>query len=121
MAGLLLFAPFAFGQEGTVSIDQDPKIDRLLELYKTTNARVNYYTIQVGFGSYEDAEELKADVQADFPQWTPRIIFDSPTYRVRVGNFRTKLEAERQFLEVRKKYPAALLLKPEQVSRRNSQ
>lgn len=120
-SAVLLLGSLAFGQEGSVSIDQDPKIDRLLELYKINNSRVNYYTIQVGFGSYEEAEDLKSQVQIDFPQWTPKIIFDSPTYRVRVGNFRTKLEAERKFLEVRKKYPAALLLKPEQVSRRNSQ
>ena len=121
LAGMLLFAFQALAQEGSVNIDQDPKIDRLLELYKITNSRVNYYTIQVGFGSYEEAEAIRSEVQIDFPQWTPKIIFDSPTYRVRVGSFRTKLEAERKFLEVRKKYPAALLLKPEQVSRRNSQ
>ena len=111
----------AFSQQGTVSIEQDPKLDRLLQLYKITNSQINYYTIQIGFGTYEEAEELKDMVQIDFPQWTPKIIFDSPTYRVRIGNFRTKLEAERKFLEVRKKYPAALILKPEKELRRNQQ
>lgn len=104
-------------QQGQVSIDQDPDIDRLVEVYKTSLSKVDYYTIQVGFGSYQDAESLKSQVEVDFPQWTPKIIFDSPTYRVRVGRFETKLEAERKFLEVRKKYPAALLLKPENSSR----
>ena len=103
---------FTYAQQGTVTIEQDPKIDRLVELYKITNSRLDYYTIQIGFGNYEEAEELKSLVRIDFPQWTPQIIFDSPTYRVRVGRFRTKLEAERKFLEVRKKYPAALILKP---------
>ncbi len=117
---LLLLAAcstFTFAQQGVVTIEQDPKIDQLIEVYKTSNSRANYYTIQVGFGNYEEAEELKDLVKIDFPQWTPQIIFDSPTYRVRVGRFRTKLEAERKFIEVRKKYPAALILKPESESR----
>ena len=117
----LVYSAMALGQQGSVTIEQDPEIDRLLEIYRITNSQINYYTIQVGFGTYEEAEELKALVQIDFPEWKPKIIFDSPTYRVRVGNFRTKLEAERKFLEVRKKYPAALILKPEQVTRRNQQ
>ena len=108
---------FTFGQQGVITIEQDPKIEQLMEVYKTTNSRADYYTIQVGFGNYEEAEELKDLVKIDFPQWTPQIIFDSPTYRVRVGRFRTKLEAERKFLEVRKKYPSALILKPESETR----
>ncbi len=120
-ACVLVYSTMAFGQQGTVTIEQDPELARLLEVYRITNSQINFYTIQVGFGTYEEAEELKDLVQIDFPQWKPKIIFDSPTYRVRIGNFRTKLEAERKFLEVRKKYPAALILKPEQVVRRNQQ
>ncbi|MCX2719018.1 SPOR domain-containing protein [Lentiprolixibacter aurantiacus] len=108
---------FAYAQQGVVTIEQDPKIDQLMQVYKTANARSAYYTIQVGFGNYEEAEELKDLVKIDFPEWTPQIIFDSPTYRVRIGQFRTKLEAERRFIEVRKKYPAALILKPESETR----
>ena len=115
------YGTFTFAQQGVVTIDQDPKIEQLVELYKVANARAEYYTIQVGFGNYEEAEELKDLVKIDFPQWTPQIIFDSPTYRVRIGRFRTKLEAERKFLEVRKKYTAALILKPESKSRTNKQ
>ena len=114
---LVACSAFSFAQQGVVTIEQDPKIEQLIEVYKTTNSRADYYTIQVGFGNYEEAKELKDLVKIDFPQWTPQIIFDSPTYRVRVGRFRTKLEAERKFIEVRKKYPAALILKPESETR----
>lgn len=114
-------ATFTYGQQGVVTIEQDPEIEQLIEVYKTANSRTDYYTIQVGFGNYEKAEELKDLVRIDFPEWTPQIIFDSPTYRVRIGRFRTKLEAERRFLEVRKKYPAALILKPESETRMKKQ
>lgn len=109
---LVCYSVFCFSQQGRVNIEQDPGITKMLSLYKTLNAEANFYTIQVGFGSFEKAEKLKSDVGVDFPGWYSKIIFDSPTYRVQVGRFRTKLEAEREYIEVRKKYPESLLLSP---------
>ena len=102
-------------QEGNISIQQDPKIDQLLKLYTDANSNTGFYQIQVGFGDYQKAQNLKSQVEIDFPDWYSKIEFESPTYRVRLGRFKTKLEAERKYLEVRKKYPDAMLLKPEKA------
>lgn len=110
---LLSYSCCLMAQEGIVTIEKDPKIDQLLEVYKTVNSKLEYYQIQVGFGTYQKAQNLKSQVDIDFPGWYSKIEFESPTYRVRLGRFKTKLEAERRFLEVRKKYPNAMLLKPE--------
>jgi hypothetical protein len=105
---------FAVAQRGQVSIDQEPGIGRLLEIYEKSISGAGYYTIQVGFVRQDDqARELKDEVEIEFPQWRANIIFDSPTYRVQIGRFKDRLEAEREYLEVRKKYPGALLLRPE--------
>jgi len=104
-------------QEGTVAIQQDPKIDQLVKLYTEVHSKAEFYQIQVGFGNYQKAQDLKDQVDIDFPGWYSKIEFESPTYRVRLGKFRTKLEAERKYLEVRKKYPDAMLLKPEADSK----
>ncbi|RIV73795.1 SPOR domain-containing protein [Flagellimonas aequoris] len=104
-------------QEGKVIIQQDPKIDELLKLYTDVNSKSGFYQIQVGFGDYQKAQNLKSQVEIDFPDWYSKIEFESPTYRVRLGKFKTKLEAERKYLEVRKKYPDAMLLKPESESK----
>jgi len=110
---LAMFAlTYTHAQKGTVSIDQDERISQLLKVYKSTLNNSGYYTIQVGFGTHDKAQRIKEEVNADFPGLSSKIDFDSPTYRVRVGRFKTKLEAERKFNEVRKKYPQAMLLKP---------
>ena len=101
-----------FAQQGQVNIQQDDKITDLLGIYKSSNESHEYYRIQVGFGSYAKAQSIKENVEIDFPGLMSKIDFDSPTYRVRVGRFKTKLEAERKFKEVRIKYPEAMLLKP---------
>lgn len=110
---LCCFIQAISAQRGVVNIRQDDQISALLDVYKSANSETNYYTIQVGFGSYSRAETLKSQVEIDFPGWYSKIIFDSPTYRVHVGRFQTKLEAERVFQEVRKKYPESLLLSPD--------
>jgi len=100
-------------QEGVVTIEQDPRIEQLVKVYNKVNSNTGYYQIQVGFGSYQKAQNLKSQVDIDFPGWYSKIEFQEPTYRVRLGKFQDPLEAERRFREVRKKYPSAMLLKPE--------
>ena len=112
IAILTLSVTFATAQQGDVKIEQDAEIVDLLDIYKTYNERSEYYRIQVGFGSYAKAQRIKSEVEIDFPSMASKIDFDSPTYRVRLGRFKNKLEAERKFKEVREKYPDAMLLKP---------
>lgn len=110
---LIFITNYLSAQEGTISIDQDAQITQLLDLYKKSLDKNDYYRIQVGFVSNnEKAQEIKSNVEIDFPELPSQIDFDSPTYRIRVGRFKSKLEAERKFNEVRKKYPNAMLLKP---------
>lgn len=111
-------AAVGFAQKGEVNIQQDDKIADLLDIYKSSNESHEYYRIQVGFGSYAKAQSIKENVEIDFPGLMSKIDFDSPTYRVRVGRFKTKLEAERKFKEVRIKYPDAMLLKPKKIDLR---
>jgi hypothetical protein len=104
------------GQQGNINIQQDEKITNLLGIYKSVNENSSHYRIQVGFGSFQEAETLKANVDKDFPDWPTKIDFESPSYRVRIGRFKTQLEGERKLIEVRQKYPSAMLLKPEKTT-----
>lgn len=112
---LSLFSFFCFSQEGTITIEQDPKIDQLVEIYKDANTSSGYYQIQVGFGRHQEAQNLKSKVDIDFPGWFSKIDFKEPTYRVRLGKFKTKMEAQRRLIKVRKKYPNAFLL-PQKIN-----
>ena len=104
-------------QEGELKIEQNEKITELLSIYKNSASKGNYYRIQVGFGSHAKAQRIKSNFHQDFPLLPCRVDFDSPTYRVRVGRFKTKLEAERKFIDIRKKYPNAMLLKPKKSTK----
>ncbi len=118
IASTLLFTGLISAQEGTINLEQDPRIAQLVEVYKSVNSKVDYYQIQVGFKTRDsEAQRLLNQVEVEFPGWFSEIRFQEPTYRVRLGKFRDPLEAERKYIEVRKKYPNAMLLKPEQSTK----
>lgn len=116
LALLACFTHFSYSQNAQINIQQDEKIVQLLEIYKSSLSSTEYYRIQVGFGDYAKAQTIKTNVEQDFPDLPSKIDFDSPTYRVRVGRFTSKLDAERKFNEVRIKYPDAMLLKPKKTT-----
>ena len=109
---------FAFSQEGQLNIQQDEQITKLLEIYKSALKDNEYYRVQIGFSNNDaKAQTLKSNAEIDFPNLPSRIDFASPTYRVRVGRFKTKIEAERMYNKIRVKYPNAMLLKPKKSTR----
>ena len=96
-------------QDSSISIEQDPKIDKMLALYTQANKEKGYYSIQIFSGSHRNSQKKKEEAQLEFTDWPITIDFDQPNYKVKIGKFNTKLEADRQLIEVRKKFPGALL------------
>ncbi|HXJ98831.1 MAG TPA: SPOR domain-containing protein [Gelidibacter sp.] len=102
-------------QQGVVTINQDKDIDKLLE-FKKDLATVNAFTIQIFSGSSRsarsDAQAIKTQVTTLFPDWANFIEYEQPNYKIRVGNFRTRLEADRALITVKKSYANAFILQP---------
>ena len=85
----------------------------LLEAYINFNKARGDYRIQIISGPLEMVNETLENLEESFKDWPHSIDFESPSFRLRIGNFKTRLEAERNLIAVRKKYPAAVLLKPQ--------
>src|SRR5690606_27815968 len=100
--------------DGIVQVDQDPKIEKLIETRIKMNRSDNndYYKIQIYNGPLSGAEEAKNEFKKQYRDLACDISFESPNYKVRVGKFRTRLEADKQLLDIRKKYSNAFLLAP---------
>ena len=104
---------------GTLKIIQDPAIDTLLSryiLYKKFPKEPNGYRIAIYLGREKNAKnesnKICAEFMIQFPKIPYYIEFQEPTtYLVTVGNFRTKVEGTKLFMEIRKKYPDAFLIR----------
>ncbi|MDX1601593.1 MAG: SPOR domain-containing protein [Salinimicrobium sediminis] len=103
-------------QQGQVSIIQDEAIPELLEK-KTEMVKDGVigdrYRIQLFSGDNNQASKVIKDYRSQYPDWPSTIVFETPNYKVWVGNFRNSLEADRALLEIKKTFPSAFRFKPE--------
>ncbi|WP_313903048.1 SPOR domain-containing protein [Flavobacterium anhuiense] len=53
-----------------------------------------------------------SDFKRENPSIDGTIIFSTPNYKVIVGNFKTRIEAERNLAEIKNRYKSVFLLKP---------
>lgn len=101
----------ARAQKGTVTVDQDKDIEKLLE-YKKDLRTIDFYRIQIFSNSNrQEAEQAKNGFSGSFGQWPIDMVYDTPNYKVQVGNFRTRLEADRALQKVKQKYSNAFIFK----------
>lgn len=73
--------------------------------------KVREYKIQVFMGnnqqqSKREAESKQAQIRGAYPELKTAVSFQSPFWRLRVGAFRTKEEAEAMMQDMRKTFPS---------------
>ena len=102
-------------QNSDLTLNQDPKFEQLLSEKRKSNPNLSYtdrYKIQIFNGVSESAKKTLTEFRQEFKNCDGTITFNTPNYKVLVGNFRTRMEAERNFVEIQKKYKNSLLIKP---------
>ena len=100
-----------------VTVNQSRSMHSALDSYIANNAakKLTGYRIRVYFDNGQNArarsESIARSISAAFPGIGVYRTFESPNYKVSVGDFRTKDEALKVFHSLKANYPTALLLK----------
>ena len=104
---------FVFSQEQKLNIEQDPKIDSLLQKkIQLDRERFNntYFTIQLHYGDLVLAEEVLRRSKEKFPHIQVKLSFETPNYKVQAGRFKEKLEGLKTLDTLKSFFPSAFLL-----------
>ena len=102
-------------QDGKTNVSVDPKIVQLLKEKRKLNTGLflnEGYKIQIFYGNSEESKKKLQEFKKEFKDLDGTIIFNSPNYKVWIGNFKTRIEVERAMVDIKKKYPTALIIKP---------
>ncbi|WP_456315719.1 SPOR domain-containing protein [Pseudomonas shirazensis] len=102
-------------QDQNLTLNQDPKFEQLLNDKRKINTSISTndtYKIQIFSGKSEEAKKILTDFKREYTNIDGTIIFNTPNYKVWVGNFRTRIEAERNLAEIKNKYKSVFLIKP---------
>ncbi len=111
---VILFLTYTFVFSQNKAVDTK-KIDSLLQIKKEMINDYDiksFYTIQLFSGRKNAAEEVKEDYDNKQIKYKAIIEYETPNYKVWVGRFRTKLEADKAYYELQNEYPSALILRP---------
>ncbi|WP_396193849.1 SPOR domain-containing protein [Flavobacterium sp.] len=104
-----------YSQDGKVTVDQDPKFEQLLNEKRKINSSITIndrYKIQIFNGDSENSKKTLIEFKKEYKILDATIVFSTPMYKVWVGNFKTRIEAEKNLQLLKKRYPAAFLIKP---------
>jgi hypothetical protein len=105
----------SYSQEAKVSVSQDPKFEQLLNEKRKINSSITIndrYKIQIFNGDTENSKKTLLDFKRENKNIDATIVFSTPLYKVWVGNFKTRIEAEKNLNDLKNKYPNAFLIKP---------
>lgn len=110
---LSLFLVIFLSITNSFSQTENEKIANLIEQKKAfnkTNKNIVVYKIQIYNGNETQAYAVQRSFEADFPEYRAKIKYDTPEFKTRFGNFRTRLEADRALNTIKLKYPGAIVL-----------
>ena len=107
-----LFSAPILAQEGVVRINKSAEIERVLTLKKELNKDKSFTKIQVYSGNRLEAESALLSYETNFPEQFVEMKYETPNYKVWVGRFRTRLEADRELVRVKILFPNAFLFTP---------
>ncbi len=105
-------------EKGKVLVIKDPQIDSLIarriELNRAgltgNNVTLSGYRLQIFSGlDRQAAYSEQAKFKARYPAINTYISYTQPNYKLRVGDFRTRLEAEKLMNELKKYYTSMFI------------
>ena len=107
LLALLIKSGVAFAQ------NEADKIEDLISQkrnYNQQNKNTVVFKIQLYNGTESEAYKIRSNFRSAFPEFKTTIIYKQPEWKTQVGNFETKLEADRVLLLIKKKFSRAIVL-----------
>ena len=99
------------------------QVDKVLDSMSVHNKNIRYssgYRIQVYVGNERrEVDEAKSYIYQNFPELNTYLTFSQPTYRMKAGDFTSRLDAERYYATIRQRYSMAMIV-PEKIDIRKS-
>lgn len=104
----------AKAQINVIENSDQKTIDLLLERKMSQNNQFSLYTnysVQLKNGLKEEVETLYKDFTSQHPEIDATIIYANPKFKLVVGNYKNKIEAEYLLKKIAGKYPDAFVVK----------
>jgi hypothetical protein len=115
----LLIAFFCFGffmiSSHEVLAQEEKTENQLIEEFidkkKDFNKEFGYgFRIQLYNGFEVEAKKTRAKFRIEFPDIKTYLVYRQPEWKIQVGTYKTKLEADRALLEIKREFSGAIVV-----------
>jgi len=127
LLGIAFIAITGFGQDTTlpkndsnsITVHKDPRIDILVKKQIQINEETSregrrigkgYRLLVINTNKRDEAVAAKTKVYTFFPELKSYLIYQEPFYKVKVGNFRDRKEAEDYLQRLKKYFPQGVYI-----------
>lgn len=116
----ILFSLIYFGltaQSGDVTIHKDPRVESLIKkqgevIPPALTPEIDGFRIQLYFDSEKQViDNARAKFVSRYPAVDTYVEYNAPNFILKVGDFRTRLEAEKIKAEVESDFPTSFIVK----------
>ncbi len=94
------------------------ELDSVLSTIRASRSEIEFlngFTVQVYSGNNrEQANEIKTQVYETFEEYEPEISYIQPNFKVKIGKFFDRLEANKVYTRVKAEFPKAIVI-PERI------
>lgn len=94
------------------------QLDAVLDSIDRINLNSRFvqgYTIQVYSGDREGALNVKRELTMSLPDLDSEVKYDAPTFRVKAGKYFERLDAQKDYMAIKKYFPSAIVI-PEKIA-----
>ena len=95
-------------------IYNDTLTRKLFQIKKDYSKRIfesTYYTIQIYFGDLKNADSILIEFQKNNEGIKSELIFETPNYKVRIGEYKDINIASQKLEGIRRSYPGSFIIK----------
>ena len=108
---LMVFGLTSHSIIGQENKSHDQVITEFISKKKDFNEKFGYgFRIQLYNGFEVEAKKIQARFKINFPEIKSYIVYRQPEWKIQVGTYKTKLEADRALLEIKKEFSSAIVV-----------
>lgn len=126
MVGLVFSIMSLHGQTdtGSVTVNKDPRLDLLIskqiEINEVTtrDSRRNgpgFRILVISSNNRNKVTEAKTKMYRKFPELKAYMMYQAPFFRLKVGNFKERIEAEEYLTEVQRLFDSSVYIVPDNI------
>lgn len=118
---ILFFPVFGFSQAKSVEIIKDHRLDLLIQKQEELNKKAylenrksipGFRVMVINTNDRTKASDVKTTLLRNFPEHKTYLIYQSPNFKVQIGNFKTQVEAEKLKKIIVRLYPDGVIIVP---------